>query len=103
FGLLRQWGMPLYLCLTPDGYKHVEAAWLSPDALMRRLSFATALGSARLDLATGESKAGGEPLDAQALERALGGLSRKTRAAVDEAPKRLRAALVLGSPEFMRY
>ena len=50
-GTMGQLGMPLYGCQTPDGYKNTQAAWLSPDAMMMRLSFATALGTGRLPLA----------------------------------------------------
>ena len=39
--------MPLYGCLTPDGYKNTEDAWLSPDATTRRISFAAALAQRR--------------------------------------------------------
>ncbi len=42
--------MPLYGCQTPDGYKQTQAAWLNPDAMMLRLSFATALGTGRLPI-----------------------------------------------------
>jgi uncharacterized protein (DUF1800 family) len=43
------------------------------------------------------------PVDADALMATLGGsLSPKTRDAVAKAPPKLRAALVLGSPDFMR-
>src|SRR5271167_1112921 len=42
-GAMDQFGMPLFGCLTPDGYKNTEDAWLSPDATTRRISFATAL------------------------------------------------------------
>src|SRR5215469_4152951 len=45
---MSQLGMPLYGCLTPDGYKNTENAWLSPDATARRIDFAEAL--ARGDL-----------------------------------------------------
>ena len=47
-GTMDQLGMPLFGCLTPDGYKNTEDAWLSPDATTRRISFATALAAARL-------------------------------------------------------
>ena len=47
---LQQLGMPLYGCLTPDGYKNTQAVWLNPDALTRRLSFATTLASGRMPL-----------------------------------------------------
>ena len=49
-GMLQQLGMPLYGCVTPDGYKNTEATWLNPDAITRRLSFATVLASGRLPL-----------------------------------------------------
>ena len=48
---LYQLGMPLYGCQTPDGYKNTESAWLNPDAVTRRIAFATALASGRLPLA----------------------------------------------------
>src|SRR5215471_10728028 len=41
-GAMTQLGMPLFGCLTPDGYKNTEEAWLSPDATTRRISLATA-------------------------------------------------------------
>jgi uncharacterized protein (DUF1800 family) len=49
-GLMAQLGMPLYGCQTPDGYKNTAEAWLNPDGMMMRLSFATALGAGRLPL-----------------------------------------------------
>ena len=40
--------MPLYGCLTPDGYKNTEAAWLNPEGMTRRINFVTALATGRL-------------------------------------------------------
>jgi uncharacterized protein (DUF1800 family) len=92
---MDQLGMPLFGCLTPDGYKNTEDAWLSPDATTRRISFATAL--VRGDTGAGKS------VDASRLEAVFGAsLSDATRSAVKEAPQGLRAALILGSPDFMR-
>lgn len=128
-GALRQLGMPLYGCQTPDGYKNTEAAWLNPDALTRRINFATALASGRLPFSnvpdasddremTRVAKTGrGElpilkteqgrsftPVDANALALTLNGLlSDQTRSTVAEADPRLQAALMLGSPDFMRH
>jgi hypothetical protein len=51
-GTLTQLGMPLYGCQTPNGYKDTQDAWLNPDALTRRITFATALGSGRLAIST---------------------------------------------------
>ena len=84
--------MPLFGCLTPDGYKNTEDAWLSPDATTRRISFATALVR-------------GTPgaVDDAHLEAIYGSaLSEGTRAVVKESPQGLRAALILGSPDFMQ-
>lgn len=50
YGTMQLLGMPLYGCLTPNGYSNTEDAWLNPDAMMTRLSFATALGSGNLPL-----------------------------------------------------
>jgi uncharacterized protein (DUF1800 family) len=91
-GAMVQLGMPLFGCLTPDGYKNTEDAWLSPDATTRRISFATALVR-------------GSPgaVDDAHLEAIYGSaLSEGTRAVINESPKGLRAALMLGSPDFMR-
>jgi uncharacterized protein (DUF1800 family) len=97
-GALRQLGMPLYGCPTPDGYKNTEDAWLNPDAITRRVSLATTLGSGHLPGGNGQA------LDADALLGTLGDtISAKTRATVVQADPRLRAALVLGSPDFMRH
>ncbi len=97
-GALRQQGMPLHGCPTPDGYKNTEAAWLNPDATTRRLAFATALGSGRLP---GSQAA---PVDEMRLRSTIGvTLGARARSVIDEAEPPLRSALILGSPDFMRY
>ena len=50
YGTMQMLGMPLYGCQTPNGYANTQDAWLNPDAMMTRLSFATALGSGNLPL-----------------------------------------------------
>jgi uncharacterized protein (DUF1800 family) len=129
-GTLHQLGMPLYGCQTPDGYANTQAAWLNPDALTRRISFATALGSGRLPLsrqpdpvvpkrqvaqamqtprvdaggAADAGGAGGGPVDAGAVLATLGsGISAKTGQAIESSPPPLRAAMLLGSPDFMMH
>ena len=127
-GTLAQLGMPLYGCGTPDGYKNTEVAWLSPDALTRRISFAAALasgklplarpdddgmapatGKAQLERATDGERANNEkwasaPVDATQLVGTLGStISARTRTAVETSQPALRAALLLGSPDFMRH
>ena len=99
---LTQMGMPLYLHETPDGYKYIQSAWLDPDAIIRRISFATAIGVGVLPLDRNLQK---QPqADANALYETLGGVfSQNTTNAIEKAPQRLQAAMVLGSPEFMKY
>jgi uncharacterized protein (DUF1800 family) len=122
-----QLGMPLYGCQTPDGYKNTEEAWLNPDAITRRVNFAVAFASGKLpfarpmdpnaDAAFGikhdmKLDGGGKfnpdwataPVDADALLAGLAGsLSPATLASINQSEPRLRAALVLGSPDFMRH
>src|SRR6516165_4696997 len=95
---MDQFGMPLYGCLTPDGYKNTEDAWLSPDATTRRISFATALARSSLGLTTTKN-----PVNAAHLEAIFGAMmTDSTRDVVKESPQTLRPALILGSPDFMR-
>ena len=131
---LQQLGMPIYGCLTPDGYKNTQAVWLNPDAMTRRISFATALASGRLPLqaiaptpstlatATNTNSVSPaeaasiapvptlanstsrfiQPFDATQLAATLGQpFSAKTQQTIATNPSQLRAALMLGSPEFM--
>jgi uncharacterized protein (DUF1800 family) len=118
-GMMARLGMPLYGCPTPDGYKNTEEAWLSPEATTLRVSFATALAAGGLPLdqapavipaamagpGVGEASqaTSGPPVDADALQILLGpGLSPRARATIDAAEPELRAALLLGGPDFMR-
>jgi len=119
-GTMARLGMPLYHCQTPDGYKNTEDAWLSPDATTMRVSFATALAAGRLPLdhvrsvtpaaamGPGASQPDppavqGPPVDPAVLENLLApGLSPKTQAAIGAAEPQLRAAMLLGGPDFMR-
>ncbi len=129
-GTMQLLGMPLYGCLTPNGYSNAQDAWLNPDSMMARLSFATALGTGNLPLEQAPFEADGpdnrgyfnkkgttnikldtnpakpgrkmEPPDATRLTATLGNsFSAKTRDAIEAAPPQLRASMVLGSPEFM--
>lgn len=116
--VLRQLGMPLYGCPTPDGYKNTEVAWLNPDAMTRRITFATALASGKLPVThnpdddTGMPAVKGKddkpvqtgPVDAQMLLTTLGtAISQNTRDTINANPPQLRAAMVLGSPDFMHH
>ena len=97
-GFLRQTGQPLYGCLTPDGYKNTKEAWLNPDGLLRRISLATAIGSGRMPGAQGIEVDPKRLLDAVGKE-----LQPATIAQLEKTPQKLKAAVVLGSPEFMKY
>lgn len=87
-GILARLGMPLYGCQTPDGYKNTEGAWLNPDGLGRRISYALTLSAGA---------------DADTVQQALGAsISKRTAAIVADSNERLRAAMLLGSPDFMQ-
>ncbi len=121
-GPLFQMGMPLYRYQTPDGYKNTRDVWLSSDAMTKRIDFAMALSHGRLPGEHNAGRAAGpllisaEPvrpamlapgdaaiLDEAGLAQAYGGrLSAKTQAAIDGAAPGVKAALLLGSPEFMQ-
>ena len=127
-GTMQLLGMPTYGCLTPNGYANTQDAWLNPDAMMARLSFATALGTGnlpleqppfdgdgnrgyfnkkgtsniRFDADPGKPGRKMNPPDATRLTATLGNsFSTKTHDAIESAPTPLRASMVLGAPEFM--
>ena len=125
---LAQLGQPLYGCQTPDGWHDTEADWLNPNAITQRVNFATALASGKLPLQRADDprapaqgmkamerqadraldsdrvvEGATPPVEVNTLLATLGPqISDKTRAAVAAAQPGLRAALVLGSPDFMR-
>jgi uncharacterized protein (DUF1800 family) len=92
-------GEPIYGCLTPDGYKNTKEAWLNPSALLTRLNFATGVGIGRLP---GNQF---DPPEYKLLGATIsnGVFSAHTVETVEKEPEPMRAALLLGSPEFMRY
>jgi len=97
-GYLNQAGQPLYGCLTPDGYKTTKDAWLNPDGLIKRINIATALGVGKMPGAIGLKA------DPEVVMSAIGKeLNSNTVAVVAKGPAQMKAALLLGSPEFMKY
>lgn len=97
--VLLQLSMPVYGCATPDGYKQVESAWLNPDSMVRRLNFAVNLGSGAVKLVA-EPK----PIIAKILDDTIGiQLKPGTLKQIQAQPAKLRAGLMLGSPEFMYH
>lgn len=97
-GFLYMQGMPLYKCQTPDGYKNTQDAWLHPHGLIQRIEFATALGSGRHRAAKPR-----ETNITRLMDRAGIAKTSKTGNVVREAPNRLKLALIVGSPEFMKH
>jgi uncharacterized protein (DUF1800 family) len=94
---LIQMGMPLYGCSTPDGYKNTQEAWLNPDSAIRRVSWAIAIGRGNFDTVKDRK------IDAIQIAKNLGNnFSSKTQQAIEESQPKLRAALILGSPEMMK-
>ena len=45
---VREMGMPLYGCVTPNGYSWKSDAWVSTNALINRMNFALSLAAKRL-------------------------------------------------------
>ncbi len=45
---VREMGMPLYGCVTPNGYTWQSDAWVSTNALVNRMNFALSLAANRL-------------------------------------------------------
>ncbi|MGF1540287.1 MAG: DUF1800 domain-containing protein [Pleurocapsa sp.] len=92
--MFNQLSMPVYRCPSPDGYKNTKNAWLNPDAILRRVSFATQIANGYLNKK--------QPLDVKQLRATIGNnFSPKTRQIIAESHPRLKAALMLGSPEMM--
>lgn len=92
---LNQLGQPIYGIETPDGYKQVESAWLNPDSMARRLSFATMIGSGRL------ADQRFEVSDVSLRSVMPPALSPQTEQVLADSNAKLRPALLLGSPDFM--
>ena len=86
---LQQQGQPIYGCLTPDGYKNTKDAWMNPDALLRRINFATALGSGQMQGITG-----GAP-EYRMLGATISGgkFSPQTVGTIAQQPEQMRSAL----------
>jgi uncharacterized protein (DUF1800 family) len=115
---LKQQGMPLYGCPTPNGYKNTQDAWLNPDSITRRINYATNLAKGKLPISASTTTAPNSPLqipnglpsamtipvvDPVKLAATLGNnFSIQTQQAISASNPDLRAALMLGSPEFMK-
>lgn len=91
---LRAMGQPPFDAPSPAGWPDDDAAWMTPEALMQRLSWALWLGQ----------RLGAEVDAGAAAERALGPMLRPdTRRAMARAASRPAAvAILIASPEFQR-
>lgn len=97
-GFLHIQGMPMYRCLTPDGYKNTEKAWLHPNGLIQRIEFATILASGRHPAAKPREKSLPRLLDIAGIPS-----QSKTGQVIRNSNNRLKMALAIGSPEFMKH
>jgi uncharacterized protein (DUF1800 family) len=99
---LQQFGMPLYMCQPPTGYKDTADAWVNTGALVARMNFALQLAGNKLNGVVVQLP---PPLDPPTLlDSMLGGdASDTTRSTIASAtmPEQM-VALTLGSPEFQR-
>ncbi len=93
-GMFNQLSMPVYRCSTPDGYKNTEDAWLNPDAMLRRVSYATQIANGHFS--------NKKPLEPKQLRATLGNnFSAESKEIIDKSHPKLQAAIMLGSPEMM--
>ncbi len=107
---LKQLGMPIYGCPTPNGYKNTQEAWLSPDSITRRINYATNLAKGKLPISASKTTPTNSILTMQIvaidpvkLANTLGNnFSTQTQQAIAASNPALRAALILGSPDFMK-
>jgi uncharacterized protein (DUF1800 family) len=91
---LRDLQMRPYYCLTPDGYKNTQDAWLSADGMMKRVNFALRVGEGKLNNKS--------EINSSELVKTLSNfLSEKTIKAIKNSDKKWQSALILGSPEMM--
>jgi uncharacterized protein (DUF1800 family) len=123
---VREMGMPLYGCVTPNGYSWLSDTWVSTNALVNRMNFALSMAANRLpgisiawdptetvnnDTATLETNpAAPDPQVEEARLEALlvtGGVSDSTRSAVLEQFEQQKSqnmlAVPIGAPERRKY
>lgn len=83
-----------YYCVTPDGYKNTQDAWLSPDGVMKRVNFAANVGQ-------GELNKNSNINSSQLVKTFTNFLSQKTIKMINNNNPKYQLALILGSPEIM--
>jgi uncharacterized protein (DUF1800 family) len=92
-GMLFQLSMPIFRCVTPDGYSNTQETWLNPQAMLQRTGLATAIANGVLNK--------NSLVEIQQLEQNLGAISSQTKQVIAASPVKLRTALMMGSPEAM--
>lgn len=99
-GCLAGLGQPFYAADSPEGYPVASSAWLKPDALVRRVTFAGDLAAGRIP----GFKPAAAKLSCDALANALGpDVDAHTRQVAEKAGADVGLAVILASPEAMRY
>jgi uncharacterized protein (DUF1800 family) len=106
---IRRLGMPLYGCLTPNGYGDTAEVWVNTGALLGRMNFALALADNRLpgvrvDLValagSGEIDAARAAILSRVLDNRAAPATLSTLQKATTLPQ--LTALVLASPDFQR-
>jgi uncharacterized protein (DUF1800 family) len=100
---LRDLGEPLYLCQPPTGYSDVASTWVSPGAMVARMTFAGRLAAGRIEGLEEPARLGTDVDDPSALARRLLGFDGSPEVVQALGGGERRAvALVLGSPDFQK-
>jgi uncharacterized protein (DUF1800 family) len=108
---LQQFGMPLYGCQPPSGYKDTADAWVDTGALVNRMNFALTLASGRMRGIALDFPQLGDDDDGRRTAASRGVVTRvlsseaseTTRAAIEKAPSAAQmTAYALASPEFQQ-
>ncbi len=107
---LADMNMPLYDAKFPSGYKDARDTWLTSEIMLKQLLFADRAGAGLLPCwgATGKEAAWqyqpSTPLDAASLAATMGITpSVATGNVLDACSPRIKAGVLLGSPEGLTY
>jgi uncharacterized protein (DUF1800 family) len=103
-GTVAAIGEPLYQCQPPTGYGDRAEIWINAGALIGRLNFAQSLAVNGMNAATVELPLTESDFDNFVASMVSEDLSPQTRQAIhsSRATLKVRAGLLLGSPEFQR-
>ena len=97
-GVLAGLGQPFYAADGPEGYGAASGAWLKPDAVVRRVTFAGDLTAGRIPGVKPDKPS------AKALAATIGpDVDAHTCGVAEKAGGAVGAAVILAAPESMRY